>query len=65
MDTLISDGVKMEAKRLIELVQQAEAEQGDYYRLAALIVEAQKDFDAGLAESMGSPEIAQIIRVAN
>lgn len=35
---------------------------GNTFTLAALLVEAQKEFDAGLAESMGSVEIADAIR---
>jgi hypothetical protein len=57
-------GVNMDAKLLIELVQQAEAEQSDYYRLASLIAEAQKEVDAKLAEAMGATSVANAIRVA-
>jgi len=64
MDTSILHGVNMDAKLLIELVQQAEAEQSDYYRLASLIAEAQKEVDAKLAEAMGATSVANAIRVA-
>lgn len=64
MATLILHGVNMDAKMLIELVQQAQAEQSDYYRLASLIAEAQKEVDAKLAEAMGATSVANAIRVA-
>ena len=54
----------MDARLLIELVQKAEAEEMDYYRLAALIAAEQKESDAKIAEALGATSVAQAIRGA-
>lgn len=55
----------MDARELITLVQQAQEEQADYYRLAALIAAAQKEEDAKLAETMGATSVAAALRISN
>ncbi len=54
----------MDARKLIEIVQQAETNGDDYYRLAALIADEQKKEDADLAEAMGAESVAAAIRVS-
>lgn len=54
----------MDARELIRLVQEAESAGDDYYRLAAKIVDAQKEADAALAETMGATSVAAAIRVS-
>lgn len=55
----------MDAKDLITLVQQAQEENADYYRLAAIIAAAQKEECARLAEAMGASSVASALRIAN
>jgi hypothetical protein len=52
----------MDMKELIELVYKAQEELADYYRLAAIIMDAQKEADAKLAENMGATSVASAIR---
>jgi hypothetical protein len=52
----------MDARKLVELVQQAQADSMDYFRLAAIIAEEQKQEDANLAETMGATSVAAAIR---
>lgn len=52
----------MDARKLLEMVQQANAVAPDLYSFAAQIVEAQKEEDAKVAEAMGNAEIAAAIR---
>lgn len=54
----------MDARRFIELVEEAKTEGADYFGLAAKILEAQKEADAQLAESMGATSVAAAIRAA-
>ena len=54
----------MDARELIRLVQEAEEQALDYYNLAVKIVEAQKESDAALAETLGATSIAAAIRVS-
>lgn len=54
----------MDARQFISLVQAAIDEQLDYYGLAAKILEAQKESDAKLAESMGATSVAAAIRAS-
>jgi len=55
----------MNAKKLIELVQDAIVQEMDYYKLAAFIAEEQKEEDAKTAESMGATSVASVIRGAS
>ena len=55
----------MDARELLDLVQQAVDEEMDYYRLSALIAGAQKESDAKLAELMGASSVAAAIRATN
>lgn len=55
----------MEARELIELVERAQAEEMDYYRIAALIAAAQKEADARLADAMGATSVAAAIRAGS
>ena len=55
----------MDAKKLIEMVNKAKEEGADYYRLASIIIDEQKEFDAQLAEAAGNAEIANTIRMAS
>lgn len=52
----------MDMRELIELVKKAQEESADYYRLAAIIMDAQKEADAKVAETMGATSVASAIR---
>ena len=52
----------MDARKLVELVQQAQIDEMDYFRLAAIIADEQKQEDAALAEAMGATSVATAIR---
>lgn len=52
----------MDNKKLINLVEQAQADEMDYFRLAALIAAEQKEADAQVAEAMGANSVAATIR---
>lgn len=54
----------MDNRKLIELVEQAQTEAMDYFRLAALIAAEQKECDATVAEAMGATSVAATIRAA-
>lgn len=54
----------MDNRKLIELVEQAQAEAMDYYHLAALIAAEQKECDAAIAEAMGATSVAATIKAA-
>lgn len=49
-------------KEYIELAKRAMDEKWDAYRIMAEFMALQKEFDARLAEQMGSAEIAEAIR---
>ena len=52
----------MDMKELIDIVKKAQELQADYYSLAAIIMDAQKEADAKLAENMGASSVAAAIR---
>ena len=52
----------MNLKDVKDIVDDFQSWNGNTFTLAALLVEAQKKFDAELAESMGSVEVADAIR---
>lgn len=52
----------MDVKKLLELVEQAQAENMDLYKFAAKIIEYQKEVDATLLETLGHADSAAIIR---
>lgn len=54
----------MDVREMIRLVEEAQEQGLDYYNLATKIVEAQKETDAKLAETMGATSVAAAIRVA-
>ena len=52
----------MDAKKLIEIVQDVSSWKGDVYKFAYEIAECQKEADAQLAEDAGQTELAALIR---
>ena len=52
----------MDAKALLEIVQDMSVWKGDVYKLAFAVAEAQKEVAATIAEANGSQEIADAIR---
>jgi hypothetical protein len=54
----------MDVRQFIELIKEAEEQQLDYYNLGAKLIQAQKEADAKLAESMGANSVAAAIRAS-
>ena len=52
----------MDARKLLEMVKVAQAEEPDLYAFAARIVELQKEEDALVADAMGANAVAEAIR---
>lgn len=52
----------METKQILEIVNDVTIWKGDVYKLAYAIVEAQKEFDAVIAETAEQQEVADLIR---
>ena len=52
----------MDAKRIIEIINDMSMWRGDVYKLAYAIAEEQKEASAILADGNGQPELAELIR---
>lgn len=52
----------MDAKRLLEMVQDFNQWRGDVYRLAVYVAAEQRETDATRVENAGHPELAEQIR---
>jgi hypothetical protein len=54
----------MDAKRILEVIQDVKQWRGDVYRLAVYVAAEQRATDAQKAENAGYPELAEEIRAA-
>lgn len=52
----------MDARRLLEIVQDFKEWRGDVYKLAVLVASEQRETDAQKAEEAGQQELADLIR---
>lgn len=52
----------MDAKQLLDIVQNVKLWKGDVFTLAKVVSETQKEADAALAEAADQPDLAQSIR---
>lgn len=55
----------MDQHDLKAIVENIASWQGNTYRLAVMVAEAQKEVDAVKAEDAGSPEVAAVIRAGD